>query len=132
MLPIALGGGGIPVIRENGRLRGVDAVIDKDRASVLLALRLPVELLVFPTDTEYVYLNYRKPDQRPLTRVCASEVCAYLHAGHFPPGSMGPKIEAALSFLSGGGREVIITSLEKLASAAPGDAGTHILPDREN
>ncbi len=131
MLAIVLGGGGIPVVKENGCLRGVDAVIDKDRSSVLLALRLPVDLLIFPTDADYVYLNYRRPDQTRLTRVCASEIRAYHEAGHFPPGSMGPKIEAALRFLSGGGREVIITSLEKLTSAAYGNVGTHILPDQE-
>jgi carbamate kinase len=130
ILAIALGGGGIPVIATNGSLHGADAVIDKDRASVLLALRLPVDLLVFPTDADYVYLNYRKPDQRPLTRVCAGEMRKYAEAGEFPPGSMGPKIEAALRFLSGGGREVIITSREMLAGAASGDEGTHILADR--
>jgi len=129
MLAVALGGGGIPVVQEDGKLKGVDAVIDKDRASVLLALRLPVELLAFPTDVEFVYLNYKKRDQRPLMRVCTSEMREYLNAGHFPPGSMGPKIEAALRFLSSGGREVIITSLEKLASAVRGDGGTHILSD---
>jgi carbamate kinase len=129
MLAIVLGGGGIPVIAKNGSLHGADAVIDKDRASVLLALRLPVELLVFPTDADYVYLNYRKPDQRPLTRVCAEEMRRYSETGQFPAGSMGPKIEAALRFLSGGGREVIITSREKLAAAARGDDGTRIFAD---
>lgn len=129
MLAIAVGGGGIPVVRENGRFRGVDAVIDKDRSSVLLALRLPVELLVFPTDADFVYLNYRKPNQRPLARVRASEMREYWDAGYFPPGSMGPKIEAALRFLYGGGREVIITSHGKLASVLRDNGGTHILAD---
>ncbi len=129
MLAIVLGGGGIPVIREDGGLRGVDAVIDKDRASVLLGIRLPVESLIFPTDADYVYLDYKQPGQRALTSVRASEMERYSDAGHFPPGSMGPKIEAALRFLAGGGREVVITSLERLASAACGEGGTHIFAD---
>ncbi|HYK87279.1 MAG TPA: carbamate kinase [Acidobacteriota bacterium] len=127
ILAVALGGGGIPVVRENGTFKGVDAVIDKDRSSVLLALRLPVDLLIFPTDADFVYLNFKRPDQRALMRVSAGEIRAYHEAGHFPPGSMGPKIEASLRFLSAGGKEVIITSLEKLASAARGEGGTHIL-----
>ncbi len=129
MLVIALGGGGIPVVREEGALRGVDAVIDKDRASLLLGSRLPVDLLVFATDADRVYLDYRKPGQRPLTRVFARQMRAYLAAGQFPPGNMGPKIEAALEFLALGGKEAIVASHEHLVAAVHGEAGTRILPD---
>jgi carbamate kinase len=128
ILVIAAGGGGIPVVRENGELRGVDAVIDKDRASVLLASSLPVDLLVFSTDADHVFLDFKKPGQRPLRRVTASELLRYHEAGEFPPGSMGPKVEAALQFLEAGGKEAIITSLEDLVEAVCGDAGTHIVP----
>jgi carbamate kinase len=131
ILAIAVGGGGIPVVRRGGELRGVDAVIDKDRASVLLALRLPVDLVVFSTGADHVYLNFRKPGQRALVRVGVSEIKSYYEAGHFPPGSMGPKIEAAIRFLEGGGKRVIITSDEHLVDAVRGACGTHIVPDSE-
>jgi carbamate kinase len=129
MLVIAMGGGGIPVVREDGGLRGVDAVIDKDRASLLLGSRLPVDLLVFATDADRVYLDYRKPTQSPLTRVRAAEMRRHLASGQFPPGNMGPKVEAALEFLKRGGREAIITSHDNLVAALRGDAGTRIIPD---
>jgi carbamate kinase len=128
ILVIAAGGGGIPVVRENGGIRGVDAVIDKDRASLLLASRLSIETLIFSTDADYIYLDYRKPGQRALNQVRASEMRSHYEAGHFPPGSMGPKVEAALRFLDNGGKEVIITSLDNLYDAIHGGAGTHILP----
>jgi carbamate kinase len=128
-LVIACGGGGIPVVRRNGRLEGVEAVIDKDRASSLLASELSVDLFAISTDTEFVYLDYRKPTQRPLTRVSAAEIEVHLRAGQFPPGNMGPKIESALRFLRHGGREVIITAYEQLCAAVAGSAGTHIVPD---
>ncbi|NWG13870.1 MAG: carbamate kinase [Acidobacteria bacterium] len=131
ILTVAVGGGGIPVVRENGLLRGVDAVIDKDRASALLAQRLPVDLLVFSTGAEYVYLNYRKPGQRAVIRAGVTEMRGYHEAGHFPPGSMGPKIESAIRFLEGGGKKVIVTSDEHLVEAFQGSAGTHIVPDSE-
>jgi carbamate kinase len=128
VLVIALGGGGIPVVRENGGLRGIEAVIDKDRASALLASRLRVDQLIISTDTDRVYLDFKTPSQRALERVRADELREYLAAGHFPPGNMGPKIEAALAFIDRGGREVIITRYEQLVAAVHGDAGTHILP----
>ncbi len=127
-LVIATGGGGIPVVRENGRLRGVDAVIDKDRASTLLAGKLGVDKLVFSTDADHIYLNYRKPGQKALERVTAAELRRHLEDGQFPPGSMGPKVESILSFLEGGGKEAVITSLENLADAVSGSAGTHVFP----
>ena len=127
VLVVACGGGGIPVICENGVLRGVEAVIDKDRASALLASRLRVDLFVISTDTDYVYLDYKQPSQRPLMRVTVPQTQAYYDAGQFPPGNMGPKIESALRFLRAGGQEVIITSYDHLVSAVQGSEGTHIM-----
>jgi carbamate kinase len=129
VLVIACGGGGIPVVRSNGGLQGIEAVIDKDRASALLASRLGVDIFAISTDTDFVYLDYKKPTQRPLNRVSAAELEIYYAAGHFPPGNMGPKIESALRFLRQGGKEVIITSYQKLGEALTGSAGTHIIPD---
>lgn len=125
---IAAGGGGIPVTRRNGGFEGVEAVIDKDRVSALLASRLGMELFVISTDVEQVYLDYRKPSQRPLGRVTVQEIEPHLAAGQFPPGSMGPKVESALRFLRNGGREVVITSYPRLREAVAGRAGTHIVP----
>ena len=129
VLVIACGGGGIPVVARNGGYTGVEAVIDKDRASALLATRLGVEVFAISTDTDYVYLNYKRPTQRPLARVTAAELLDHHRAGHFPPGNMGPKVEAALRFLQAGGQQVIITSYEYLCSALTGETGTHIIPD---
>jgi carbamate kinase len=126
-LVIAVGGGGIPVIRQGRELRGVEAVIDKDRASALLASRLGTDCFIISTDMDRVYLNYKKADQRPLGRVTAAELDAHYRDGQFPTGNMGPKIESALRFLRDGGREVIITSCERLFDAVRGEAGTHIV-----
>jgi carbamate kinase len=128
-LVVACGGGGIPVIRKDGELQGVEAVIDKDRASALLATALGAELFIISTDTDFVYLDYKKAAQRPLTRATASEIEAHYRAGQFPPGNMGPKIESALRFLRGGGNEVVITSYAHLCEAVAGAGGTHILAD---
>jgi carbamate kinase len=128
-LVIACGGGGIPVVRQCGLLKGVEAVIDKDRASALLASLLGVEIFAISTDTDYVYLNYKTAQQERLTSVTAAEIDAHLHNGHFPPGNMGPKVESALRFLHAGGHEVIITSYEHLYDAVHGTAGTRILQD---
>lgn len=127
VLVIAAGGGGIPVVRTPEGLRGVEAVIDKDRVSALLATRLGVDCFIISTDADRVYVDYRKPTQRPLARVTASELQAHYAAGQFPPGNMGPKIESALRFLKNGGKEVIVTSYEHLRAAAHGEAGTHIV-----
>ncbi len=129
VIVVSTGGGGVPVMRRGGQLFGVEAVIDKDRASALLAVQLDVDLFAISTDTNYVYLNYRKADQTPLTRVTASELERYHRAGHFPPGNMGPKVEAVLHFLRSGGREAVITSFDHLCEAVAGDAGTRIVPD---
>ena len=128
VLVIAVGGGGIPVVRCGRALRGVEAVIDKDRASALLAARLETDLFIIGTDVDRVYLNFRKRGQIPLDRVTAAEIEAHYQAGQFPQGNMGPKIESALRFLHDGGKEVIITSGERLLDAVGGTAGTHIVP----
>ncbi|HEV2115939.1 MAG TPA: carbamate kinase [Terriglobales bacterium] len=131
VLVVAVGGGGIPVVRSNGTLRGVDAVIDKDRASALLASRLGVDIFAISTDADFVYRDYKTPAQQPLTHVTVSEMESYLRAGQFPPGNMGPKVESALRFLRHGGHEVVITSYQHLYEAVAGRAGTHIVPDGE-
>jgi len=131
VLVIACGGGGIPVVWKDGELRGVEAVIDKDRASALLASRLGVDLFVISTDTDYVYLDYKKLTQRPLPQVSAAELQAYTKAGQFPPGNMGPKIESVLRFLRNGGKEAVITSCEQLRKAVAGSAGTHMCPEHD-
>ena len=130
VLVIAAGGGGIPVVRTPNGLEGVEAVIDKDRVSALLAARLAVDCFIVSTDADRVYLDYRKPTQRPLDRVTAEEIERHHRAGQFPPGNMGPKIESALRFLREGGREVIITSFERIPSALRGEAGTTITASR--
>ncbi len=129
-LVVCTGGGGIPVVREaGGTLRGVEAVIDKDRASAVLASELGVDLFAISTDTDYVYLNYKQPNQLPLTQVTASDLQKHYRAGHFPPGNMGPKVESVLRFLHHGGHRAVITSFDHLADAVKGAAGTNIVPD---
>ncbi len=129
VLVVACGGGGIPVMRKNGGLVGVEAVIDKDRASALLASELGVDLFAISTDSDYVYLDYKKPSQRAITRANVSEMEHLYAAGQFPPGNMGPKVESALRFLHNGGKEVIITSYTHLCEAVAGRGGTHIVPN---
>ena len=129
VLVIACGGGGIPVAWKDGRLQGVEAVIDKDRASALLASRLGSDLFVISTDTDYVYLDYKKPTSRPLRVVNPSELKKFADAGHFPPGNMGPKVESVLRFLKYGGRQAIITSDVNLSKAVAGLAGTRVLAE---
>ena len=118
---IAVGGGGIPVVRSpDGILRGVEAVIDKDRASSVLAMELHAQMLMFLTEVEKVATGYGRPDQRDLDHMTVAEAREYLAQGEFPQGSMGPKIEAAIEFLEGGGEEVIITRPELLSEAVRG------------
>jgi len=125
---IAAGGGGIPVVRQAGQLKGSEAVIDKDRCSALLAMELGAELLVFSTGVTHAYLHFGKANEKPLFRVSWEEARAYLRQGEFAVGSMGPKVEAALRFLDFGGRRAIITAPEYMAAAVAGAAGTEILP----
>jgi len=127
-LVIAGGGGGIPVIRSGGALHGIEAVIDKDRTSALLALRLSADTFAISTDEDFVYLDYKRPTQRALTHVTAAELETYYEAGHFPPGNMGPKVESVLRFLRGGGKEAVITSYDRLCEAMAGRAGTRVVP----
>jgi len=129
VLVISTGGGGVPVMRVSDRLRGVEAVIDKDRASALLALQLGVDLFAITTDTDYVYVNYKQPGQFPLTQVTAAQLEEYYRAGHFPAGNMGPKIQSVLRFLRHGGREAIVTSHEHLFEAVSRLHGTHIVSE---
>ncbi len=124
---IGVGGGGIPVVRDgNGDLHGVEAVIDKDYASSLLASDIDADLFLISTAVDKVYLNYGQPDQVPLDHMTVDEAKRYLEEGHFPPGSMGPKIEAVIQFLEGGGKEALITSPENLARALREETGTRI------
>ncbi len=125
---ICCGGGGIPVIREGRAFQGVDAVIDKDLASAKLAEEVGVDLLVIATDVEGAALNYGRPEQSFLREVTASKAQRYLEAGHFPPGSMGPKIQAALAFVGRGGARAAITSIDRIEAAVAGQAGTQVLP----
>ncbi len=125
---VALGGGGIPVIRKNGGIIGSEAVIDKDRSSALLAKNLDVDLFIISTDTDQVYLNYKKDNQQGIRTATADEMQKYFDEGHFPTGSMGPKVESAIKFLRNGGKKVIITSYEYLMDALGCKMGTHIVP----
>ena len=124
---VTVGGGGIPVIRTEHGLEGLDAVIDKDLASSLLANQLNVGLLIISTEVEEVALNFGKPNQKAINRMTVREAESYIAEGHFAQGSMLPKVEAALRFLKGGGREVIITSPEHVKDAVLSGKGTHIV-----
>ncbi len=126
---IACGGGGIPVVRRGERYVGVEAVVDKDLAASMLAVRIKEKLFVIATDVEHVFLDFGTIDQRPFMHSTLSEIKKLYAQGQFPPGSMGPKILAAIRFLEGGGEEVIICSLENLVKAVEGHAGTHIYRD---
>lgn len=126
---IAVGGGGIPVVREGrGNLRGVEAVIDKDRASSVLARHLGAEILVILTQVEKVAIHYGTPEEKGLDVITVDEARAYLAEGEFPAGSMGPKIEASVEFLEGGGQQVLITRPELLSEALRGRRCTMIIP----
>lgn len=123
---VACGGGGIPVVDENGALKGVDAVIDKDLASSLLAVELKAEVIMFLTTVDRVALNYNTPQQVELERLSLAEARQYLNAGQFPPGSMGPKIEAAVEFVERGGERAVVCRSKDIVEALAGRAGTVI------
>ena len=126
---IGVGGGGIPVVREeDGSLRGVEAVIDKDYASGLLASSIQADLLLISTAVDKVALNFGQPGQRWLDKMTLAEAERYLAEGHFAPGSMEPKIRASIKFLKEGGREALITSPENIERALAGETGTRIVP----
>jgi carbamate kinase len=127
---IAVGGGGIPVIeKENGDLKGVEAVIDKDFASGLLANSIGADLLLISTAIEKIALNFGKPDQVWLDRITVSQAEQYIHEGHFAAGSMLPKVQAIVKFLKEGGREALVTDPANIQSALRGETGTWIVPD---
>jgi len=127
---IAVGGGGIPVyIDDKGNLEGLDAVIDKDLASAVLGNDIAAEILMILTSIDRVALNFGEKNERWLDRISVSEIELCFKQGHFPPGSMGPKIKAAIQFIRNGGKQVIITSFHNAGRALEGNAGTLILPD---
>jgi carbamate kinase len=127
---IAAGGGGIPVVSGSaGGWSGIEAVIDKDLTSALMANALGIDDLIILTAVPGVFLDYGRPAARMIRRATVSELHAYSDEGHFPPGSMRPKIEAALQFLKRGGRRVVIAQLDEALSALRGEAGTQIVPD---
>lgn len=131
MVVISAGGGGIPVVENpDGSLELVDAVIDKDRASAVLALDIGAEKLVIITGVDRVAIDFGKPTQHDFDFLTVADAEKYMSEGHFPPGSMGPKIEASIYFLKNGGREVIITSIEQVEKALKGEGRfTRIIPN---
>jgi carbamate kinase len=131
VLVIAAGGGGIPVVREDGRLEGASAVIDKDRASAVLARAVDADLLVMLTGVERVALDFGTRWQRDMARMTVSDAGQLLASGEFPPGSMGPKVESGVRFVAEGGRAAIVTCAEQLHEAVDGTAGTRIVADAE-
>jgi carbamate kinase len=127
VIVIACGGGGIPVARDPaGRIFGIEAVIDKDRASALLAAQLGAKRLVFTTSVDAIYRDFLTAGRRPLRETTVSELSALTAEGQFPAGSMGPKVAAALEFIAAGGHEVIVCHPEMLVAALEGRAGTCI------
>lgn len=130
IVPVVTGGGGVPVVeRGRGMFEGVEAVIDKDRTAALVASALDADTLVILTDVPGAAVGYRKSWERWLGQVSASEIRSYLRRGEFGGGSMGPKVEAALSFLQAGGRRAIITDPPSLGRAIRNETGTRIVPD---
>lgn len=126
---IASGGGGVPVVRDaNGRLKGVDAVIDKDHSAVVFAKLVGANTLLILTDVEAASLNFGRPDQTPLGHLTSREARKYIDGGHFAAGSMRPKMESAVHFVESGGKRSIITSIDKWRAALDGEAGTQIVP----
>ena len=129
IIVIAAGGGGIPVyIEDDGTYEGIDAVIDKDRASAVLARDIEAELLVILTDIDAVYLGFNTENSHPIKKMDIKKAQEYLERGEFPAGTMKPKIEAAINFLKSGGKEVIIGSLHEPKAAVDKLAGTLIVP----
>ena len=126
---VANGGGGVPTVSEDGVLRGVAAVIDKDLGAALLARTVAADVLVVATDVPHAVLRYGAPDAEPLGEVTVSRMREHLAAGHFASGSMGPKVEAACRFVDQGGRLAAITELSRIRDAVAGGAGTRVVPD---
>jgi carbamate kinase len=131
LVVIAGGGGGVPVFNDHDISKGVEAVIDKDHTSAILARQLEAEVFAIATDVDRVSLDYGRATQRPLDQITITQCRQYLGEGQFPPGSMGPKITAAIKYLELGGKAVIITDHAHLLEALFGEAGTRILRDEE-
>jgi len=127
VIPLCCGGGGIPV---DAQLNGIEAVIDKDYTSCLLAKTLKIDNVIICTEVENVYLHFGQPNQTPLRRLSLKEAQHYADEGHFSAGSMGPKIGALMDYVKNGGKRAFITSLDKVTDALQGDAGTEIYADR--
>lgn len=127
VIPLCCGGGGIPV---DAQLNGIEAVIDKDYTSCLLAKTLKIDNVIICTEVENVYLHFGQPNQTALRRLSLQEAQRYANEGHFSAGSMGPKIGALMDFVKSGGKRAFITSLEKVGEALRGEAGTEIYADR--
>ena len=123
------GGGGIPVVRDDdGGLRGIEAVIDKDLGAALLARTVGADVLVIATDVPHAVLRYGTPDAQDLGTVSVAELRAYAAEGHFASGSMGPKVDAVCRFVEQGGARAVITSLDHIVAAVTGEAGTVVVP----
>ena len=129
IVPIAVGGGGVPVVETPAGLRGIEAVVEKDFATAVLARDLGAERVYFLTGVDRVAVGWGTPAQRYLHRLTVAEARRLLAAGEFPPGSMGPKVEAAVQFVEAGGALAVITSLDQVAQADRGVAGTLISRD---
>jgi carbamate kinase len=126
---VGAGGGGVPIVRaEDGQLRGVEAVIDKDLAAAVLGRTLDADLLVIATDVDHVALGFGTPTEQQLGRVTVEQLRKYAREGHFGSGSMGPKVEAACRFVESGGARTVITSLRRISDAVAGTAGTMVEP----
>jgi carbamate kinase len=121
---VAAGGGGVPVVRRDGELAGIEAVLDKDLTAALLGLTIGAEVLVIATDVAHAAIGFGTPQERQLDQVTPAELRGYAEQGHFASGSMGPKVEAAIRFVEGGGGRAVITSLDRITDAAQGKAGT--------
>lgn len=129
VITITVGGGGIPVVEnDDGDLRGVAAVIDKDFASSLLAQSIGADLFLISTAVEQVYLNFRKPNQQAIAEMSVTDAKHYLAEGHFAKGSMEPKVKATIRYLEAGGKEAIITDPPHITAALRGETGTRIIP----
>ncbi|MBW1696168.1 MAG: carbamate kinase [Deltaproteobacteria bacterium] len=126
---ICCGGGGIPVVREGRSFCGVDAVIDKDLASAKLAEEVDVDIFLIATDEKGAAIHYGSAEQEFLREITVDQATEYLKEGQFPPGSMGPKVEAAIQFVQSGGKRAVITSIDSIEAAISGDAGTEIRPN---
>jgi len=129
LVVIAGGGGGVPVFNDHDISKGVEAVIDKDHTSAILARQLEADVFAIATDVDHVYLDFGRPTQRPLDRLTVGQCRRYLDEGQFPAGSMGPKITAAIKYLELGGNVALITDHEHLLQALEGKAGTRIVRD---